>query len=1089
MKKLAVVLGAIVALFLIASLSVPVVVPKETIRDQIVSQLDSATGWRLRIDGDIDVSALPFLKLSAKEVGVSGEAGADGIEFVTMREVRFGLSLFSLLSGVVEITGVTLVEPNLFLETDRNGRTSWEPRKDLVASEADEQAEEPETTGGDPFSVLDRLRFGAITIEDGLAVWDDQRAGVKHAVSAINVTARMPSLRDAARLDGSIAWNDIGIAFDISLAEPLAVMEGRETGITGEVSAGGGTITVDGTANPGPQPAFDGQITAEADSLKKMIATFGAPAPRIDGMENFSLKTGITFRDNAVALSDFTLGLDETTLTGSLTAALNGIRPTLTGGFSADKINLDLYRPKGTAAKEKKAGAKKKKKSGDTPVDLTPLQMADVDLGLKIGALTGGDVKVEGIDGKLTLADGKLDLKLAEIQLLGGKARATLNADASGTIPTFAGTLWSSGLSLPQMLKLAGRNDPVTGVIHSDLAFSAKGKTVSALTGSLALNGAAGLNKGSVSGLGLAKSFGGDKRANRIENLSVVAKIAGLGKPINVTGGLGWRGERFKIEARATPSALAAGAPSPVKIRVGSKRVTIGFDGKASTSGKADGRVLIETPSVRKLAKWLGNPLPPGKGLEKFRFAGGLAFAKNTISFKKAKISLDGTDGTGSGRVALSGARPKITGKLALSVLKLDPYLSGGGKKPAPSSGKQKGWSTEPIDLSGLKSADADLDLTAKGIHWDKLKIGQTKLDVKLAGGKLTVKLGKMALYRGNGSGRVIVDGSGKAGTVDATFKLAKLSAFPFLRDAADFEYIEGAANMNIALKTRGRSQRDYVSALDGNAGFDFRDGAIRGINIAKMLRSLSIQTLLGWQESKAAKTDFSVFTTKFKITDGVAKSTVFRLVGPLVRVGGGGTVHMPKQSLDWKVDPKLVASLEGQRGGGKKKKAKKAKKDKDKKKEKLAGLGVPVIIKGPWANPQIYPDIKGILSNPSAAYEKLKGLGGGLLSGTGIDALSGDGIGGIADKALKGKGGLGGVTDLIGGKSGKDGNAAKGLNLNTLGGLTGDKSNAAGKKKGKKKKGQKKAGNKQGNKQGKKKKTQDQRDMDAIFESFNKSN
>jgi hypothetical protein len=41
----------------------------------------------------------------------------------------------------------------------------------------------------------------------------------------------------------------------------------------------------------------------------------------------------------------------------------------------------------------------------------------------------------------------------------------------------------------------------------------------------------------------------------------------------------------------------------------------------------------------------------------------------------------------------------------------------------------------------------------------------------------------------------------------------------------------------------------------------------------------------------------------------------------------------------------------------------------------------VPIVIEGPWNDPRIYPDIKGILENPEAAYKQLQQTGGELIS------------------------------------------------------------------------------------------------------------
>jgi len=42
-------------------------------------------------------------------------------------------------------------------------------------------------------------------------------------------------------------------------------------------------------------------------------------------------------------------------------------------------------------------------------------------------------------------------------------------------------------------------------------------------------------------------------------------------------------------------------------------------------------------------------------------------------------------------------------------------------------------------------------------------------------------------------------------------------------------------------------------------------------------------------------------------------------------------------------------------------------------------GIGVPVVVQGPWGAPRIYPEVAGILENPEAAYAKLRELGTGL--------------------------------------------------------------------------------------------------------------
>jgi AsmA protein len=154
---------------------------------------------------------------------------------------------------------------------------------------------------------------------------------------------------------------------------------------------------------------------------------------------------------------------------------------------------------------------------------------------------------------------------------------------------------------------------------------------------------------------------------------------------------------------------------------------------------------------------------------------------------------------------------------------------------------------------------------------------------------------------------------------------------------------------------------------------------------------------LSGWQSGEAEKTDFASLGASFKIAQGKAQTSDLHLSGPLVRMAGAGTVDLPAQTINLRVDPQVVASIEGQGG-----------------KNDLQGIGVPVAINGPWAAPSIYPDIAGILENPQAAYEKLSKLGGGLVKLPNADGLgdalsSTSGIAGL----VKGKAG-GSIEDLI---------------------------------------------------------------------------
>mgnify|MGYP006170976257 CR=1 FL=1 len=147
---------------------------------------------------------------------------------------------------------------------------------------------------------------------------------------------------------------------------------------------------------------------------------------------------------------------------------------------------------------------------------------------------------------------------------------------------------------------------------------------------------------------------------------------------------------------------------------------------------------------------------------------------------------------------------------------------------------------------------------------------------------------------------------------IAADFDLAKFQAEPFLNDLAKFDRNLGTTDSKLSVTASGASQRELISNLNGNGSMMFRDGAIRGINIAAVVRNISTAAL---EQSfdDAEKTDFAELSGTFTIDKGIVSNDDLSMVAPLVRMTGEGTVPLPQRTVDYLVKPKLVASIEGQ--------------------------------------------------------------------------------------------------------------------------------------------------------------------------------
>ena len=314
-----------------------------------------------------------------------------------------------------------------------------------------------------------------------------------------------------------------------------------------------------------------------------------------------------------------------------------------------------------------------------------------------------------------------------------------------------------------------------------------------------------------------------------------------------------------------------------------------------------------------------------------------------------------------------------------------------------PESASQS-WSNATVDLNGLNYIDAEVRVSAAELNLGQAHFAPVAIDSTLSGGVLKCAISNLGAYGGQANGEIDIDASAGTPAYFMRGDLVGARALPLLRGIAGFDKLDGKLQAKIAVRSTGQSRRAIMSNVNGTAFVNFQDGAIRSLNLARMIRSLTTSPLSGWQESKELTTDLTQLSASFRIEKGQATTTDLNLVGPLVRMTGAGTIDLGTKMLALRVEPKLVMTTEGQGRAA-----------------DPVGFGIPVVIDGPWAEPRIYPDIAGVLDNPDAAYAKLQEMGKGLFGPGGLGALGGQG-GGSNGGGSSG----GGLQDMLGGRLGE---------------------------------------------------------------------
>jgi AsmA protein len=322
-----------------------------------------------------------------------------------------------------------------------------------------------------------------------------------------------------------------------------------------------------------------------------------------------------------------------------------------------------------------------------------------------------------------------------------------------------------------------------------------------------------------------------------------------------------------------------------------------------------------------------------------------------------------------------------------LPTASLDSPNTSQSSSPSSSQPSSQSWSDATIDLIGLNYVDAQVRISAAELNIGSAHFAPAAIDSTLASGILKCAISNLGAYGGQANGEIDIDASGGTPAYTMRGDLVGVRALPLLRSTAGFDKLDGKLQAKIAVRADGQSQRAIMSNLSGTVFANLKDGEIRGLNVAQMIRALTSGTLSGWQEGKEQTTDLTQLSASFRIDKGQATTTDLNLVGPLVRMTGAGTIDLGTRMMAFRVEPKLVMTTEGQGRAA-----------------DPVGFGIPVIIDGPWAEPRIYPDIAGMLDDPDAAYAKLKEMGKGLFGPGGVGGSDGSPNGGGLSDILPGK-------------------------------------------------------------------------------------
>ena len=326
------------------------------------------------------------------------------------------------------------------------------------------------------------------------------------------------------------------------------------------------------------------------------------------------------------------------------------------------------------------------------------------------------------------------------------------------------------------------------------------------------------------------------------------------------------------------------------------------------------------------------------------------------------QIRLDDTSVNGTARVAQFDA-PAISFSLAVDQFDLDRYLP-----PATEGGEAAAGTAEPASASKGEAGELPLEaLRALNLN-GTLKVGSLKafnlrtlnveVQIKAKDGLLRINPAGAQLYNGEIRNDISFDVRKQTPQFSLVNEVVNIQAGPLLHDLTGDDKLLGTVVSHASLRGSGITAEAIKQSLNGKASFSFTDGAIKGVNIAALIRNAKAK-LHGEpapEVTESNQTDFAELRGTAVITNGLIRNDDLSMLSPLLRISGKGEVSLPKETIDYTLTTKIVGTLEGQGGATL---------------GKLKGVSIPVHVAGTFSKPSYTPDLAAALSD--VAREKVK--------------------------------------------------------------------------------------------------------------------
>jgi AsmA protein len=506
LKILAILLGSLIALFIILAVTLTLVFDPNDYKGKISDAVKEKTGRELRIEGKLSWSFFPWIGIETGRLEFANAPGFGAEPFARIDGAGARVELLPLLRKQISIGTIFLNGMKLNLARNAAGKTNWD---DLTpASKTGKAAEKPPAgkqagIGGISINVK------KIEIHQADVTWNDQTSGAHYAVHNLDLTT------------GNVLGDkpaDLHLAFDlVSGQPPVSTRVDLKSRMSLDLNAqkldvasltlslGDLSLLADFKgAHVLDAPAFQGAFEIPSFSPRALMDKLGVKIETADkkALDKLSLKTKFSATTDSVELKDLAVSLDDSRLAGTLSAR-HFAKPDYRFDLALDQIDLDRYLP--PAAPAGAPAAKPGEPAQPVEVPLSALRALNLQGKFRVLQLKAMNLRASEALVQVAADNGLITLGPNQAKLYSGKYAGRTTLDVRGRTPLLSIDESVNGVELAPMLKDALQFDKFAGVANLGAKVTAQGLDANRIKETLNGSATFAVQKGTIKGIDLKK--------------------------------------------------------------------------------------------------------------------------------------------------------------------------------------------------------------------------------------------------------------------------------------------------------------------------------------------------------------------------------------------------------------------------------------------------------------------------------------------------------------------------------------------------------------------------------------------------------